>query len=72
MTDATTTPTNTVSADTSNKKTGLSDAFRTHFAGDAPITDKAKNFAKAKPWASAALLGVAAVALLNTFRGTRG
>jgi hypothetical protein len=56
-------------APTSNGKTSLSDAFRTHFAGDAPITDKAKNFAKARPWASAALLGVAAMAVLNTVRG---
>jgi hypothetical protein len=70
MTDATTTDTATTA--TSNKKTALTDAFRTHFSGDAPITDKAKNFAKAKPWTSAALVGVAAVALLNTFRGTRG
>jgi hypothetical protein len=73
MSDATTTAsTATPTADASNKKTALTDAFRTHFSGDAPITDKAKNFAKAKPWTSAALLGVAAVALLNTFRGTRG
>ena len=73
MSDVTTTsPTATTTTDTSNKKTALTDAFRTHFSGDAPITDKAKNFAKAKPWTSAALLGVAAVALLNTFRGTRG
>jgi hypothetical protein len=53
----------------SNGKTGLSDAFRTHFSGDAPITEKAKNFAKARPWASAALLGVAGLALLNGLRG---
>jgi hypothetical protein len=58
-------------ASTSNGKTALTDAFREHFSGDAPITEKAKNFAKARPWASAALLGVAAVALLNTFRGSR-
>ncbi|HEX8412759.1 MAG TPA: hypothetical protein VF637_02580 [Sphingomicrobium sp.] len=50
-------------------KTALSDAFRTHFSGDAPLTDKAKGFAKARPWTSAAFLGVAAVAVLNTFRG---
>jgi len=64
MADETATP-------TSNGKTGLTDAFREHFAGDAPFTEKAKNFAKAKPWASAALLGVAAIAVLNSVRGVR-
>jgi hypothetical protein len=58
--------------ETSNGKTALADDIRAHFAGDAPIADKAKNFAKARPWTSAAFLGVAAVALLNTFRGNRG
>jgi hypothetical protein len=53
----------------SNGKTGLSDAFRTHFAGDAPITEKATNFAKARPWTSAAFLGVAAIAVMNSLRG---
>lgn len=55
----------------SNGKTELTDAFRTHFSGDAPLTEKAKNFAKAKPWASAALVGVAALAVLNGLRGAR-
>ena len=54
--------------ETGNNKTALTDAFREHFSGDAPLTEKAKNFAKARPWASAALVGVAAMALLNTFR----
>jgi hypothetical protein len=63
MTEATTADT------TSNSKTKLTDAFRTHFAGDAPITEKARNFAKARPWTSAAFVGVAALALLNTARG---
>ena len=67
MSDATTT--DTPQTDTSNKKTALTDAFRTHFSGDAPITDKARNFAKAKPWTSAALFGVAAIAVLNSLRG---
>ncbi|MBN2972850.1 hypothetical protein JW805_12565 [Roseomonas aeriglobus] len=62
MTDATT-------ATKSNGKTGLSDAFREHFSGDAPIAQKATNFAKARPWTSAALAGVAAMAVLNTLRG---
>ena len=64
MTDETTTT-------TSNGKTALADAFREHFSGDAPITEKAKSFAKARPWTSAAFLGVAAIAVLNTLRGTR-
>jgi len=53
----------------SSGKTGLSDAFREHFSGDAPITEKAKSFAKARPWTSAAFLGVAALAVLNSVRG---
>jgi hypothetical protein len=59
-------------AQTSNGKTGLTDAFREHFSGDAPFADKAKGFAKAKPVTTAALLGVAAVAVLNSLRGVRG
>lgn len=52
-------------------KTALTDALRTHFSGDRPLTEKAKGFAKERPWTSAAFVGVAAVALLNTLRGTR-
>ncbi len=55
----------------SNSKTALTDAIREHFSGDAPLTDKVKGFAKARPWTSAAFLGVAAVAVLNSLRGTR-
>ena len=62
---------NSTATPTPNKKTALSDAFRTHFSGDAPLTEKAKGFAKARPWTSAAFLGVAAVAVLNSLRGTR-
>jgi len=54
-----------------NGKTALSDAFREHFSGDAPLVDKAKSFARARPWTSAAFVGIAAVALLNTLRGVR-
>ena len=61
----------TQTASTANGKTGLSDAFRTHFGGDAPIADKAKNFAKARPWTSAAFLGAATVAVMSTLRGRR-
>lgn len=68
MTDATAeTPTEPVS----NDKTALTDDFRKHFSGDAPLADKAKSFAKARPWTSAAFVGVAAIALLNTLRGRR-
>lgn len=59
------------STETPNRKTGLTDSFRTHFYGGAPLTEKAKNFARERPWASAAFVGIAAMALLNTFRGAR-
>ncbi|SDA35551.1 hypothetical protein [Sphingomonas sp. NFR15] len=58
-------------APTSNGKTALTDAFREHFSGDAPLTEKAKSFAKARPWTSAAFLGIAAIAVLNSIRGVR-
>ena len=64
-------PTSAPAARTSNGKTALADAFRTHFSGDAPLTEKARNFAKARPWTSAAFVGVAALAVLNTLRGRR-
>ena len=56
----------------SNGKTALTDDFRKHFSGDAPLTEKAKSFAKARPWTSAAFLGIAAMAVLNAVRGARG
>ena len=55
----------------SNGKTALTDDFRTHFSGDAPLTEKAKGFAKARPWTSAAFVGIAAMAVLNALRGAR-
>jgi hypothetical protein len=55
----------------SNGKTALTDAFRTHFSGNAPLTTKAKNFARARPWTSAAFAGIAAIAVLNAVRGVR-
>ena len=64
-------PTSAPAARTSNGKTALADAFRTHFSGDAPLTEKARNFAKARPWTSAAFVGVAAIAVLNTLRCRR-
>ena len=69
---ADTAPTATETATKSNGKTALTDAFREHFSGDAPITEKAKSFAKARPWTSAAFVGIAAMAVLNAVRGTRG
>lgn len=54
-----------------NGKTKLTDAFKKHFGGDAPIADKARGFAKDRPWTSAALAGVAAIAGLNTLRGKK-
>lgn len=70
---ATTTPTDRSepTASGSNGKTALTDALHTHFSGDAPLVDKARSFAKARPWTSAAFIGVAAIAVLNTLRGRR-
>jgi hypothetical protein len=59
----------TESAEAGNGKTALTDAFREHFSGDAPLTEKVKSFAKARPWTSAAFVGLAGIALLNTLRG---
>jgi hypothetical protein len=56
-------------SETSNRKTGLADALREHFSGGAPLTEKARGFARARPWTSAAFLGIAALAVLNTLRG---
>lgn len=55
----------------SNGKTALTDDIRAHFSGDAPIAEKAKSFAKARPWTSAAFVGIAALAVLNGVRGVR-
>lgn len=71
MNDIATPAATTTTPPVSNRKTGLTDAFREHFAGDAPLTEKARGFAKARPWTSAAFVGVAALAVLNTLRGTR-
>lgn len=40
--------------------------------GNNQMVNKATEFAKARPWASAALAGVVGVALLNTLRGRGG
>jgi uncharacterized protein YjbJ (UPF0337 family) len=39
--------------------------------GVGPLTDKAKGFARERPYATAALAGVIGLALLNTLRGKR-
>lgn len=36
-----------------------------------PIVDRARQFARERPWASAALIGVVGLAILNTLRGKR-
>ncbi|MDB5690525.1 MAG: CsbD family protein [Sphingomonas bacterium] len=36
-----------------------------------PLTDKARGFAKQRPFAAAALAGVVGIAILNTLRGRR-
>jgi len=37
-----------------------------------PLVDQARGFAKARPFATAALAGVVGIALLNTLRGRGG
>ena len=71
-TPTTAAPTASAPAKSGSRKTALADAFRTHFSGDAPLTDKARGFAKARPWTSAAFVGLAGLAVLNTLRGRAG
>ena len=52
-----------------NSKTALTDDIRTHFSGDAPLTEKATNFAKARPWTAAAFVAGAAAVLMGSLRG---
>ncbi len=68
MTEETRTETEATANDS---KTGLADALREHFSGDAPLTDNVRGFAKARPWASGLLVGVAGLLLAGTFRGKR-
>lgn len=39
--------------------------------GVGPLADKAKSFAKARPYATAALVGAVGLALINTLRGKK-
>lgn len=71
MSEAAGTDTSATGNDTASGKTGLADALREHFSGDAPIIEKLQNFAKAKPWASGMLVGVAGLLLAGTLRGKR-
>ena len=66
---ATTTPTAEAPTTASNGKTGLTDSISRHFSGDAPIAEKVRGFSKERPWATAALAGVAALAIGNLLRG---
>lgn len=47
----------------------IAGAARDAIANPSPIVDKAKGFARERPFATAALVGVLGVALLNTLRG---
>ena len=40
-------------------------------AGPGPIVQQARDFAKARPWATAALVGTLGLALINTLRGKK-
>ncbi|WP_137787783.1 hypothetical protein [Sphingomonas sp. 3P27F8] len=53
----------------SNDKTGLADSLREHFSGDASLLEKVQSFAKARPWASGLLVGVAGLLLAGSLRG---
>ncbi len=63
------TDTATAAPEASNAKTSLTDSIKTAFAGDAPLTEKLKGFAKARPAAAIALGAVAGIAIINTLRG---
>ena len=60
----TTTPTQANAAGTVPGLDSLKSAL-----GNSATVDKAKQFAKARPFATAALAGVVGMALLNTLRG---
>ncbi|RYF02339.1 MAG: CsbD family protein [Oxalobacteraceae bacterium] len=47
----------------------IAGAAKEAFANPAPVAAKAKGFAKARPFAAAALFGVVGLAVLNTLRG---
>jgi uncharacterized protein YjbJ (UPF0337 family) len=47
----------------------IAGAAKDAFNNPGPVVDKAKGFAKERPFATAALVGVVGLALLNTLRG---
>ncbi len=47
----------------------LAGAAKDVLANPGPTIEKAKGFAQARPWATAALAGVIGLAVLNTLRG---
>ena len=49
----------------------IEDGIASVKAAVTPLTDKATAFAKARPWATAALVGTVALAVINTLRGKR-
>lgn len=52
-----------------NKAIGsVQDAIAT---GPGPLVQQARDFARAKPWATAALVGTIGLALINTLRGKK-
>jgi hypothetical protein len=59
----------TVADTTTDTKPSILDTARQTLNGGGPLIDQAKAFAKARPFASAALVGVLGVALINTLRG---
>jgi hypothetical protein len=76
MTSNSTTTGTTTALDTTGTSTGAIGDKATQAYGAArdavaPMTDKARGFAKQRPFATAALAGVVGLALLNTLRGKR-
>ena len=65
----------TVAATDASARRGLSaqisDFARKNVGQAGPLADKAKGFAKQRPAATAALVGVVGLAILNTLRGRR-
>lgn len=72
----------TVTGDQSLKAEGIADqivgkaqqglgAAKDALNGNGQLVDKARTFAKERPWAAAALAGVVGMAILNTLRGKR-
>ncbi|MBB5713546.1 hypothetical protein [Sphingomonas aerophila] len=68
-TDTTVTPTDTAARP--GLSTQISDFARKNMGQAGPLADKAKGFAKQRPAATATLVGVVGLAILNTLRGRR-